>query len=322
MNITVEQLGPRRVLEVQGGGRLVVGQNLGAVDGDFNVLEALDGDIADYRLYNAALSSEQLKDWNDCSDSSITLPPLVSLDNGKLKEVGDVAMMNVTQSALCGGNFDTFYLFFTEKMEYPVANAWCGKIEGALSLPRDEAENKMMWKAANKQKDSCSDSWTYLNWLGIAGDPKTSKWHGTENQSLTYSNFLPIYQSATEQYQCVATVSHIMYKWAASPCGMETCTMCSFTKFPTLRLRGLCKFSLLDRVYSIRDNDEHSLRFDGLSHVEIIKMNGTWVMKSRRYKNLWARMIEQVDGEFPVGVHDWDVFGDKCKDKTVMICHY
>lgn len=320
LNVTIEKLGPQRLLELKGGGRLVVGQNLGSIDGDFNVLEALDGDIADYRIYNGALSSEQLKDWSKCSDASLTLPPLISLDNGKFTVVGDAKMGNITNSALCGGNFDDFYLFFTEKMDFPVAAAWCEKIEGKLALPKSEAENKVMWNAALKKKDQCSDSWTYLSWLGIIGDPETSQWLGLYNQTLSYTNFLPIYDSASKQYQCVATVSHNKYKWAASPCVMETCTMCSFTKFPTLRLRGLCKFSLLDRIYTVRDNEKHTLRFDGISHMEIIRTNGTWVMKSRRHPELWARMTELINGEFPVGVHEWEVFGDKCKKKKVLRC--
>lgn len=323
MNISMEKLGPSKLLEVKGGGRLVIGQNLGSIDGDFNVLEALDGDIADYRLYDAALSAEQLKEWNNCKDQTITLPPLVSLDNGVLIEVGDVVLSNITVREVCGGNFANFYLFFTEKMDFQRARSWCNTLEGKLSLPATKSENERMWTSANNNKDKCSDNWTYLNWLGIVGDPRTSTWmKSLDNESIAYSNLLSIYQSPSEQYKCVATVSHNKYKWAASSCDMETCVMCSFRTFPTLRLRGLCKVSLLDRTYSFRGNAQHRLTFDGLSHVQILKVNGSWMMTSRRYSDLYAKMLAKVDGEYPIGVHSWEVFGDKCQDRKVSFWFY
>lgn len=45
LNVPAAQLGPGKRLEVRPGGRLVVGQKLYSLEGDFIVLETLDGEV-------------------------------------------------------------------------------------------------------------------------------------------------------------------------------------------------------------------------------------------------------------------------------------
>lgn len=306
------------MLEVKGGGRLVLGRNLGSVDGDFNAFELLDGEVADYRIYDVAFGSEQLKEWVECKTLDFFNAPLISFGDGKLKAVGAVKLDDIAISDLCAGSIADFSLLFTEKMDFERARTWCEIIGGHLALPKSKYENEKIWNATVRHKDKCSSSWTYLTWLGVVGDPQTLEWRGLlDNESLAFSDFLPIYRSVSEQYQCVATVSHSRYSWAASPCDMETCTLCRFTSYPALALRGLCKFSLIDRKFVFHENEDLELSFDGYSHMELIKLNGSWTMLSRRYAGLRATMVERYDEEFPLGVHRWTVVGDKCQNKKV-----
>lgn len=318
--VNAELLGRRRVLEVQGGGRLVLGRNLGSVDGDFNAFELLDGEVTDYRIYDVALGSKQLKEWVECKTLDFFNAPLISFGDSKFKLVGEVEFDDIAISDLCAGIVTDFSLLFTEKMDFHRASAWCEIIGGHMALPKSNYENELIWNATVHKKDECSSSWTYLTWLGIVGDPQTLEWRGLmENKSLAFSNFLPIYRSVSEQYQCVATVSHTRYSWAASPCDMETCTLCRFTSYPALALRGLCKLSLIDRKFTFHESEDLELSFEGYSHVEVVKVNGIWTMLSRRYKELQATMVQRYDGEFPLGVHRWKVVGDKCQDKKVRL---
>lgn len=319
LNVSIDQVSPDNLLEVKGGGRLVVGQKLSSIEGDFSRLETLEGDLADYRIYDGALSIEQLKEWSKCKDTSITQPPLISLLNGKLKEIGHVRYTNTTAGILCGRTFNRFNIFFTEKMNFFGSLSWCKKLKGTLALPTNEYDNEMEWASVVKYKDRCSESWTYLYWLGIQADSQSLQWQRVgDNQSLSYTNFLPVYQKASKQYECAAAVSHNKYKWAACHCEIETCVMCTFSFIPRLRLRGLCRFTLLDVDFSFRRNRNQTLVFDGMSHVQILKANGTWVLRSRRYSDLWGKMIDARPGAFPLGVHMWKIYNDKCGNDQVM----
>lgn len=319
LNVSIDQVSPDNLLEVKAGGRLVVGQKLSSIQGDFSRLETLEGDLADYRIYDGALSGEQLKEWSKCRATSITQPPLISLVNGRLEKVGNVRFTNTTAGILCGRSFNRFNIFFTEKMNFHGGLSWCKKLKGNLVVPKNQFDNEREWASVAQYKDQCSESWTYLYWLGIEADPQTFEWRGvTDNQSLSYTNFLPVYQKASKQYECVAAVSHNKYKWAACHCEIETCVMCTFAFIPRLKLRGLCRFTLLDVDFSFRRNSNQSLVFDGMSHVQILKTNDTWAMRSRLYEDLWGEMIDARPGAFPLGVHVWKIYNDKCGDDQVM----
>ncbi|MPC69361.1 hypothetical protein E2C01_063584 [Portunus trituberculatus] len=84
-----------------------------------------------------------------------------------------------------------------------------------------------------------------------------------------------------------------------------------------MRLRGLCKDSAFDKLFSFRDSDNYELVFDGLAHVMMEEQNNTWIMRSRLYPYLKAKMISQWVGQYPVGVHTWIIEGDRCRQKEV-----
>lgn len=317
LDVNAEGFGVSGRLEVEGGGRLVVGQNLNSVEGDFNPLEFLDGSVADYRLYGKALSSSQLEEWTACKDVPGAPSPLVSLSDGRLTEVGDVESRDIAVRQVCGNDAPEFSVFFAEKMDFVLANSWCKRLGGNLALPRNAPDNKLMWNATAGSKNQCSDNWSYLSWLGITVDPQTFQWVGmNDKKSLSYSNFLPISRLPSEKYQCAATVSHSKYHWTASPCSVMMCALCNFKTFQTVRLRGLCKSSLLDREFYLFANQDNELVYEGKSHVRIMKVKDTWGMESRRYENISARVVEEVI-IFPMGIQSWKVRGDNCPSKEV-----
>lgn len=307
-------------MEVEGGGRLVVGQSLNSVEGDFNSLGFLDGSVADYRLYANALTSSQLAGWAACKDVPGAPSPLVSLRDGRLTEVGDVEAGDIAVRQVCGNEVPEFSVFFAEKMDFISSNSWCTRLGGNLVLPRNAFDNELMWNATASGKNQCSDTWTYLSWLGITVDPNTSQWVGlNDKESLSFSNFMPINRLPSGEFQCAATVSHIKYHWTASSCNVLMCALCNLKALQTVRLRGLCRSSLLDRKFYLFANKNYELVYEGTSHVKILKARDAWRMESRRYENISARVVEEAT-VFPLGIHSWKIRGDKCQEKEVRPC--
>ncbi|XP_050704351.1 uncharacterized protein LOC126989800 [Eriocheir sinensis] len=316
----------RTRLEVVGGGRLVVGQKLYSLAGDFVVLETLDGEVGDWRLYDTALEPVQMKELVACREVSDLRAPIIDLGSGHFKVLGHTTRRNITLAEICSDRVSGFYLFFPQKTAFSKAFSWCRKLKGNLILPQENVTNAYLFDRFVSYKDECDDIWTHLFWIGSRGNLTSLKWQRvTDGELVTWHPFLREYQIVTQEFQCIAVVTHDPYKWAACPCDIEMCVVCNFTTHPEMRLRGLCRDSIFDRLLSFRDNKDYKLTFDGLAHVMMEEQNGTWVMRSRLYPTLRARMVAQWVGQYPVGVHKWLIEGDRCRQSEVELlltsCH-
>ncbi|KAK7073749.1 hypothetical protein SK128_028594, partial [Halocaridina rubra] len=312
--------GPKRELSIQGGGRLVVGQRLYSLNGSHHILETLDGEIADYRIYDIYLTHADMNAFLTCKNPVISKSPLIDLENGRLSLVGEIWIRETELSEICSKHTTRFFLFFVDKLNFHDALEWCKKLQGDVIVPQDPEVNQMLFHKFSPYSEKCQSIWTYMYWIGIQGNLATTDWERSSDRGpVDWYNFLPQYKMVTSESLCVAAVSHSPYKWAACPCDMETCTLCNFTLQPIFRMRGLCKTSLLDRSYSFRENDLYHLEFDGTTHTMIIKENNTWVMRSRLYHDVGAKMLVSGTGEYPVGVHMWEIYGDRCDTKMVSL---
>ncbi|XP_050698355.1 uncharacterized protein LOC126986351 [Eriocheir sinensis] len=314
-----------RQLEVRGGGRLVVGQKLYSLGGDFMLLETLDGEAGDWRLFDLALPPDTMRSLIQCRVVPGLPNPIIDLLTGHFEVVGDATTYNTTVTDMCDDGDDGFYLFFPQRMSYSNAKSWCKKIKGNVVLPRDADTNAFLVDTFLGYRDTCAQIWTHLFWIGSEGDVDQGTWKEAElgdddeGDVLGFAPFLQEYDTVQPEVKCVAAVSHNRYRWAASPCDMETCVLCAFASYHELRLHGLCRDSSFDRLFSFRDSRTYDLVFDGVSHVVMEEQGGTWVMRSRLYPNLRAEMLSQWAGQYPVGVHSWRVEGDRCREKEVTL---
>ncbi|KAK4308262.1 hypothetical protein Pmani_020016 [Petrolisthes manimaculis] len=299
-------------VEVRGGGRLVVGQRLYSLDGDFLVVEILDGEVGDWRLYDTYLSRSELQEWTNCKNLTSLNDPILDLFSEGFMVRGPTQLSKMPSSEICDLKSTKFFLFFDRKMKFNLAESWCRKLKGELVLPESEEVNADFYDSLFIYKDQCKDIWTHLYWIGMRGNLTTQQWVKVRNGApITWSKFLHEYRQVTPEFQCVATVTHDRYKWVASPCDIETCVVCNFTFSPVVNLRGLCSFTFLDHRYSFRGNDEMELVFDGKAHMVMEKRQGTWVMRSRLYPDLNATMMVDFEGQYPLGIHRWNIHGDR-----------
>ncbi|XP_069192758.1 uncharacterized protein [Procambarus clarkii] len=307
-------------LEVRAGGRLVVGQRLYSMEGGFLVREIVDGEIADYRIYDIALKPTHMNELLNCTDVTDLRKPLIDLESNSFMVKGPTMTRTIEMSELCSNNITGFYLFFSQKMNFKNAYAWCRKLKGSIILPEDAETNAFFFDKFVSYKDQCAYSWTHLYWIGAGGNLTTQQWlQLTDGTPLKWYQFIREYKTVTTLFKCIAAITHEKYKWAASPCNIETCILCNFTAIPQMRLRGLCKDSALDRVFSFRDNENFEWLLDGYNHMVMQKMNDSWIMRSRLWPDIRATMVARWKEETPVGVHIWFIEGDRCLEKQVRL---
>lgn len=166
---------------------------------------------------------------------------------------------------------------------------------------------------------SCQDVWQALYWVGARGDVDSEQWLSLdEGQPLAWHNLSLSVSSVTQQYQCIMAGGPLHpYEWYHAPCSVSTCVVCNFTTYPKIHMRGLCRSSLFDRSMYLHDYFNDQPLFDGAVHSRVAWVDGSWVIKSRLYPDLRARMLDEVD--YPVGLHKWVVEGDKCRQKEVRL---
>lgn len=98
--------------------------------------------------------------------------------------------------------------------------------------------------------------WQALFRVGARGNLEDRRWVNLrDGQPLTWHNLTLASSSVTQQYQCIlAGGKQFPNEWYHAPCSVSACTVCNFTTYPEIHLRGLCHSSLFDRSLFLHDN--------------------------------------------------------------------
>nr|XP_045616286.1 uncharacterized protein LOC123769256 [Procambarus clarkii] len=318
-----DQLGKaiQEPLVVVGGGRLVVGQDLDIPDGGFSISQSLHAEIADFLLYDVALTAPEMITFMSCQQN-ITHDPVIYLDgNGTvLRAVGETEVSRVSETQVCE-KAEGYTLLFPERMNFYEAVIWCGTLQGSVALPRSKKENEEIHDRFQRFNDVCLDGWGTIYYLGAVGNSTTEKWSAVvDGGPLTWDNFDPGWNKPTNGYTCSSVGSHIFpYIWFSAPCNNKMCALCNFRSHPELRIRGLCTSSLFDRIFYLHDYENDRPAFDGLEQSRIYWNNDTWVMESRVHEGLRALMVAVRTQEYPLGLHTWAIHQDKCHQPQVEL---
>lgn len=304
-------------LVIQGGGRLVLGQDLDSEEGDFSLEQILACEIADFVIYDVVLTADEMKSFMSCKNS-IPFEPIIYVDREMttLQAVGDTDVSTIPERELCvkdsGHN-----ILFPERVTFKDSVAWCGMLKGKVVLPANQEENIRVYDKFLPFRDACVDSWRTLYYFGAIRNTTTDKWTSYyDGNPIAWENFDVQWNKISNNYGCAAVASlNMKYTWYAIPCESAMCSACNFTSPPKFLIRGLCKTSLLDRTYYLNDYYNGRPLFEGEEHGRIFWNNGTWELRSRRHSGLFATMEVKNSKAYPFGRKTWAIFGDKC-DKT------
>ncbi|ROT63201.1 hypothetical protein C7M84_018955 [Penaeus vannamei] len=326
VNFTVDrsQMKPGEELLIRGGGYLTLGQEQDQPAGGFNRDQTIEGEIADYRFFDAVLTPAQMKNILSCDDkgkADDSLPtPLVTLLNGHLEMKGPVVNTTLSLKDICLDLKYGFVMLFPHRNTFFEARTWCDNVHGNITLPADDEENNVLYDRFYGFKDTCIDSLRRLYWLGAKADLEAKEFRKlADNQSLTYKNFRHGFDTPSLEYQCMTANVKENYTWSTTRCDVQACPACNFTAPPRLRLRGLCEASLMDRTFYLRDYENQQLLFEGESHMYVKWTDGIWWMSSRMFEDLKAWMVSDDPQAYPTAVRTWRVQGDKCDEEELRL---
>ncbi|KAG7162378.1 Low-density lipoprotein receptor-related protein 1-like 5, partial [Homarus americanus] len=314
--VTSEQLH-----KVRGGGRFLVGQNYNPA-ADLMFIEAIHGDLADFRFYDVALSLEDLRDFASCNAMNDLLYPIYEfeLNMTHLKPSGDIELYQMGLEDICTQEPD-LVMIIPERIDFETSLAMCNFFTGDIIIPTNPEENVAIYDKYEEFNNYCADSWGTSFWLGVVANHTNGGWTRVpERKPLIWADFLPGWMVPTEEHSCLAFVAiNVKYKWAASPCNILQCPICNFTSTPKLHLRGLCDLSKFDRFYSPYDYYNLKPVLEGFFLSRMTWNNHTWLIKSRLDRAVEARMKSNKPNDYPFGLHTWDVKGDACGQDQVQL---
>ncbi|XP_042216601.1 glycine receptor subunit alpha-2-like [Homarus americanus] len=231
---------------------------------------------------------------------------------------GQTQLFNISEDEVCR-HIPGYTMLFPEKKTFIDSISWCDKLRGDIALPTSLENNIQIFDKFIEFNNECFDVWQALYWVGASGNVSSGQWlRLIDDQPIHWHNFKDSWESVTDKYSCILAGGILHpYEWYHAPCTVIACVMCNFTSHPEVHLRGLCESSLFDRSLFLHEYINNRPKFDGARHSSIIWNNKSWVMESRLYPQLSAKMVDQMD--YPVGLHLWNIRGDKCRQKEVYL---
>ncbi|XP_071524576.1 LOW QUALITY PROTEIN: uncharacterized protein [Panulirus ornatus] len=307
--------------KVRGGGRFLLGQNLNPA-ADLMFIESIHGDMADFRFYNVALSLQDLKEFTACKPQDHLPTPIYMFDADMtgLELSGDATLFETSLEDLCTTEPDKV-MIIPERIDFDKALAMCSYFTGDVIVPTNAEENLAIYDKFEDFNNYCADPWGTSFWFGLTANFSSGWWTRlSDGLPLSWHKFTIGWGDPTEEHRCVAVGAiNFKYLWAASPCDIHQCPICNITTTPKFHLRGLCKLSKFDRFYSPFGYYNMKPIIEGTFLSRITWDNDTWLVKSRLEKGVQARMVVRSPGDYPFGLHTWDVQGDACAQDKVQL---
>lgn len=165
-------------------------------------------------------------------------------------------------------------------------------------------------------------------WIGVVWRPLNQMWTDVvTGKEAVYRNFEVEFKPSGMEELCVAAISvdSPQHNWDIETCSFELCTACQFNHPAPMRLRGLCSESLFDREYYIYDTINSRPVFNGKHWSRLAwTTNETsggpaWQLKLLTDPQVQARMLSSSELEYPVGIHEFEVVGDKCPGERQLL---
>ena len=299
---------------------MVLGQDLDSTNDSFEITQAFVGELANLVIYDELLNISDMNRFVKCNFQSFNKTPIYQFKNGVDSFIikGPTVVYQEHKNSVCQKE-KVVNIFFPNLYNFVEANYSCRKYGGFLAIPETVEENVELYKKYNKYYSVCPNSWSSLYWLGIKGNVSTGKWHKTsDNSIINYENFETGWSYPSDQRGCAVTGGpKYTYSWFSAPCDIELCTLCEFKNYPKLRIRGLCADSRIDETLFLFSQKNLEPLIIGIKSTLLFWNKTNWIFKSRYSEEFVAVMEINKPNDYPMGLHTWDIHGDKCQQGKV-----
>ncbi|XP_066975374.1 uncharacterized protein [Macrobrachium rosenbergii] len=329
-----ERKGLREPLLVNGGGIVMLGQDQDEPGGGTDKEQSFNGVMSDLYLMKGLATYQQMTEYIECNNNAIwKSSPLVHFHNISQDFKLGAYTEEKRNMTTCPPN-NKIYSIFPEPRNYKEALHFCSILNGRMALPQDDEDNLMLYNEGHKYAVKCSAFEKSSSvWVGVDWDNKKRTWQNTySKQASTFKNFMVERSPTTEDPLCVLSQTQSDSSdirrdgnWDIELCSRSVCTACQFEDSIPLKIRGLCEESIFDRQYFVYNRINERPVFNGMSWTKIAWNNSqsaydyTWVIYQIAEPNVQARMLRKSELEYPVGVHDFEVVGDKCPGKLIQL---
>ncbi|KAK7078617.1 hypothetical protein SK128_010943 [Halocaridina rubra] len=304
---------------IPGGGTLVIAQEQDKPGGLFSIGQMFSGDMADFILFSKVLSEKEMLRYVSCGDtpSSDVVASFTSLQGWDV--IGETEIAIVNKSVLCDKKEKEFFVF-PEQRIFPEAEKMCEKLSLPMALPESEEENQKLFKLAVAVESLCLSSYSTNVWIGAIGDIENEEWLDYNTGSpIIYDNLDKRYRYITEESHCISQGgSFYPAIWYTTFCSrFKPCTACEDAPKSSIKIRGLCRDSRLDRELHVHGLKNQKPMLQGTFYSNVFWNNFTWVMTSRNYPDIRAEMRIAFIDDYPIGLQRWHIEGDVCPDKDM-----
>lgn len=274
--------------------------------------------VADLYIYDNEITEEDMERYMNCSGP--LRQPILTLDSDIVQAEGSALLSNISTDEVCVAP-TSLVVMFENKLKFKDADVWCSKFGGSLVLPENNVTDVAYYENFLPSVQSCVQSIGYFYWLGAIGNITTGKWQKhSDGEPLVWDNLYYHFSNVSERNKCLSVYKYFDYPiWVSTSCNTEMCFGCSFSEFPKLNLRGLCPVSRFDKSLFIAGYSNGSVQYRGMGHTQLKISEGTWVIESRMFSNLKAKMVMRTEQDSPLGRHIWKLQGDTCDQKEVSL---
>ncbi|KAK3854027.1 hypothetical protein Pcinc_039462 [Petrolisthes cinctipes] len=313
-------------LNVKGGGNVVLGQDQDELRGGTDRGQSFNGYLADMWLGRALLTEVQMQEYVQCGAVMPPDAPQAVLD---FQDLGNDFMLGVATVFAdervnpCSSSRDILFSVFSEPHTAHQAAQLCSTLNGKVAAPQSTEENQSLLREGSRMVAQCKEYSKGANvWIGVVWKPLIQMWTDVSTgQEAVYRNFEVEIKPSGQEELCVSGTSmgSPQNNWDIESCSFQLCTACQFNRPAPIMLRGLCSESLFDREYYIYDTINSRPVFNGKLWSRLAWTNDEtdgwsgWKLTLLTDPHIHARMLSTSDMAHPIGIHEYEVVGDKCR---------
>ena len=322
-------------LIIRGGGSLIIGQEQDSVLGGFSPTETFSGYVLDLFLTQEILNETETISFTSCSAISDDIDTIFTMRNIKddFHIWNNTEIISIQENDTCKPD-KSQHVLFTEEREFDASSKFCATLSGKLPTPKNEVENDNLldkFPIFSKICKKLSDCRFWLGYKYIKSIDQVQ--HYQTGEVPTFTNWVGPVVTNDEESCAVAWIGkdseEVDGNWRSMSCNIFYYTMCHFETKPTFNIRGLCKESIFDKIYTLYGYKNNKPVFYGEKNTMItwIEVNstslitGTWKIEINGNPEIYGIMSMTSPSDYPTGVQKWDIFGDKCETigQTEMI---